>query len=60
MLTGYASMTTPIELINNGGVYRYVSKPWAEEELLHIIRSGIRKYILAQAEKSRVLEQDRR
>jgi len=41
------------DAINKGEVYRFVAKPWDDKELLHIIKSAIEKYDLA--EKNRVL-----
>ncbi len=33
MLTGYADMQTTISAINNGEVYRFLTKPWNDEDL---------------------------
>ncbi|HEX9022594.1 MAG TPA: HD domain-containing phosphohydrolase [Geobacteraceae bacterium] len=43
MLTGYADITATIEAINKGGAYRYISKPWNDEEMLLTIRDGLRQ-----------------
>ena len=42
LLTGYADMASTIEALNKGGIYRYVSKPWEDEELRDIILDGIK------------------
>jgi len=34
VLTGYADLEAAIDAVNKGEVYRYVSKPWSNEELL--------------------------
>jgi len=33
LLTGYSDMTATITAINKGGIYRYISKPWEEDDL---------------------------
>jgi len=33
LLTGYAEISSAISAINDGGIYRYISKPWNDEEL---------------------------
>ena len=34
ILTGYADMESIIAAINDGGIHRYLTKPWKDEELL--------------------------
>ncbi|MCO6057985.1 response regulator [Pseudomonas sp. MOB-449] len=41
LLTGYADLTTTIKAINEGQIYRYVSKPWDDDELRLIIRQAL-------------------
>ncbi|WP_018151892.1 HD domain-containing phosphohydrolase [Leeia oryzae] len=50
LLTGYSEVSSTISAINEGGIYRYLSKPWDERELLHTI---------AQAIELRQLEQEK-
>ena len=40
LVTGYADTDAVVDAINEGQVYRFVSKPWNEEELRNVIRSG--------------------
>ena len=40
LVTGYADTDAVVDAINKGQVYRFVSKPWNEEELRSVIRSG--------------------
>ena len=40
LVTGYADTDAVVDAINKGQVYRFVSKPWNEEELRNVIRSG--------------------
>ena len=40
LVTGYADTDAVVDAINKGQVYRFVSKPWNEEELRSVIKSG--------------------
>jgi len=44
LLTGYSDINATIDAINRGGAYRYISKPWDNDELLQAIRDSIAKY----------------
>lgn len=46
ILTGFADIKAVIEAINQGQVFRYVSKPWDPEELETIIKEAFEKYDL--------------
>ncbi|WP_297797683.1 HD domain-containing phosphohydrolase [uncultured Marinobacter sp.] len=41
LLTGYADVTATIKAINEGQIYRYISKPWDDEELKLIVRQAL-------------------
>lgn len=41
LLTGYADVTSTIEAINRGEIYRYVSKPWDDNDLTLVIRDAL-------------------
>ena len=41
MLTGASDMSGAIEAINKGEIYRYVAKPWNDEELISTIQSAL-------------------
>jgi len=41
LLTGYADITSTINAINDGQIYRYISKPWDDDELRLIIRQAL-------------------
>lgn len=51
ILTGHADIHTAIDAINKGGAYRYVAKPWKDEELIQIIRDALHRYSLIQENK---------
>lgn len=44
MLTGYADISATIDAINKGGCYRYISKPWNDEDLIRTIREAADYY----------------
>ena len=40
LLTGYTDVNTAIESINRGAAFRYISKPWDDEELVQVVREA--------------------
>jgi len=44
ILTGYTDVDALVEAINCGQVYRYVAKPWNNEELLLTVRRALEHY----------------
>ena len=44
LLTGYSDINATIDAINKGGAYRYISKPWDDEELVGTIREAVAEY----------------
>ncbi len=42
LLTGYSDISATINALNNGGIYRYLSKPWDDAELLEVISDGLK------------------
>ena len=47
MLTGYADMSSLIRAINEGRIYRYISKPWEPDALRVDVRRALDAYGLA-------------
>ena len=43
LLTGYADKENAIKAINEVGIYKYIEKPWDNEELLISIRNGLER-----------------
>lgn len=41
LLTGHADISTTIKAINQGQIFRYISKPWDDDELRLIIRQAL-------------------
>lgn len=52
ILSGYAEAHIIVEAINNGGIYRFIAKPWNEEELKTTLRQCL--------EHHRMREENRR
>ena len=46
LMTGYANISASIDAINKGGAYRYITKPWNNEDLIQTIRDAVSKYNL--------------
>ena len=49
LLTGYADKENAIRAINEVGLYRYIEKPWDNDDLIINIKNGIeRSYLLSE------------
>lgn len=52
LMTAYADLPTALQAINSGEVYRFIVKPWQEQELVQAISESIaRSRILAALER---------
>jgi response regulator RpfG family c-di-GMP phosphodiesterase len=51
MLTGNADQQTAMEAVNEGHIFRFLTKPCASETLSKSLRAGIEQYRLIRAEK---------
>lgn len=51
IFTGYADIGAVIDAINQGNVYRYVTKPWDPEDLLAALHEAGRLYDLVAARR---------
>ncbi len=40
LLTGYADITSTVAAINQGEIYRYIAKPWDDNEIITIVREA--------------------
>src|SRR5687768_1480658 len=56
LFTGYADIRAVIDAINQGNVYRYITKPWEPEELQAVIREAVERHDLV-AERKRLVEE---
>src|SRR6059058_6009101 len=55
LFTGYADIRAVIDAINEGNVYRYITKPWDPDELQALIREACERYDLI-VERKHMLE----
>lgn len=58
LLTGYSDLNAVIAAINQGQIYRYLSKPWNNEELKGVVAQAVEKFEMKNElrEKNRQLE----
>jgi response regulator RpfG family c-di-GMP phosphodiesterase len=55
LLTGYAEIGSTIDAINKGQIYRYVSKPWEDNDFTLTVRQALKQKML-EHEKLRLEE----
>jgi putative nucleotidyltransferase with HDIG domain len=55
LLTGYADVGSTIDAINRGEIYRYIAKPWDDNDLTLIVRDALERQRLSR-ENSRLLK----
>lgn len=53
LLTGYAEMSATVDAINKGGIYRYISKPWEDTDMVVLVREALERLQL-EREKRRL------
>jgi response regulator RpfG family c-di-GMP phosphodiesterase len=51
MLTGFADLQTTVEAVNEGNIFRFLTKPCAPEALARALQAGVAQYRLVTAEK---------
>ncbi|MFA6314052.1 MAG: HD domain-containing phosphohydrolase [Sterolibacterium sp.] len=47
LLTGYADVSSTVAAINRGQIYRYIAKPWDDQEVLLVVRQALENKRLA-------------
>jgi response regulator RpfG family c-di-GMP phosphodiesterase len=55
LMTGVLELSTVIDCINKGELYRFIVKPWLREELLVTVQNGVQRYELMR--RNRELQQ---
>ena len=60
LFTGYADIHAVIDAINQGNVYRYITKPWDPDELQALIREACERYDLIVERKLLLAEVQRK
>lgn len=51
LLTGYAEVGSILEAINRGEIYRYITKPWDENDILLVVRHALERKALEQEKR---------
>lgn len=54
ILTGYADLNAAMKAINEGRVYKFITKPWNDEELKLVVRRALEYYHLQKEKKGLV------
>ncbi len=49
LMTAYADLTCALAAINRSEVFRFVVKPWKNEELLSVVADGVRRHHMLQS-----------
>lgn len=44
LLSGYADLAAVVEAINNGNIYRFIPKPWNDDELRMSVANAVERY----------------
>lgn len=55
MLTGTADLKAAISAINEGEIYRYLTKPWNDEEVISTVKAALERFALV-SERDQLLE----
>ncbi|MCU6433523.1 response regulator [Undibacterium sp. Jales W-56] len=53
LLTGYADVQAIIDAINRGEIYRYITKPWDDNDIMLVVRQALERKAL-ESEKRRL------
>lgn len=48
LLTGYSEIDSAVRAINEGGVYRYLNKPWDDQDLLMTLQQALEQRALSR------------
>jgi FixJ family two-component response regulator len=44
VLSGYTDLNTVTQAINEGAIYKFLTKPWNDDEIREIVRQAFRAY----------------
>jgi signal transduction histidine kinase len=56
LFTAYADIKAVVDAINEGSVYRYITKPWDPDELLTVVRQAVQRHEMV-VERTRLLDE---
>jgi response regulator RpfG family c-di-GMP phosphodiesterase len=51
LLTGHADVSSIIDAINRGEIYRYITKPWDDHDIVLIVRQALERKVLEHEKK---------
>ncbi len=51
LLTGYASFESAVSAVNQGNVFRFLSKPCSKEDLAKALRDGVEQFALIKSQR---------
>ena len=51
LLTGYADIHSILEAINRGEIYRYITKPWDDNDIVLVVRHALERHALEQEKR---------
>lgn len=51
LLTGYSDINSIIDAINTGEIFRYIAKPWDDNDIVLIVRQAIERKALVQEKR---------
>ena len=49
LITGVRSLDVVVSAINKGEIYRFITKPWVNAEMLATVHNGVQRYLLLEA-----------
>ena len=56
LFTGYADIKAVIDAINEGHVFRYITKPWEPDEMVAVVRQAVEHHDLIVERRSLIAE----
>ena len=56
VLTGYADINAAVDAVNRGGIYRYIMKPWNDDDLKLTVKDAIDRFELVQKNRELTAE----
>lgn len=56
LLTGYADKENAIRAINEVGIFKYIEKPWNNDDLIHVIKSAVERTHLKKQLKEKIIQ----
>src|SRR5216683_4860195 len=59
LFTGYADLGAVIDAINQGSVYRYITKPWDPDDLQAVVRDAVERHDLIAERQQLIAELER-